>query len=579
MASELGGHALPWTAWWEWTDADQARLESLPWDTLAPAVAQRFVGRLVEVPLFARIVHAHTRPAALAPLVAQYLRGLVAPPGDETRLQALHRVGSRHVRLGVPSDWFIGAFGLLTQEALREVREARSEMDAARPALLETVVKRMAIDLMALTAVQTTFFTFHDSLTEVPNRLATEMQLQAYLRQQQPFALVLADLDGFKAVNDTFGHAVGDEVLKAVAQRWSKTLRRTDWVGRWGGDEFLLILAGIHNAADLPGLMRKFRAAIEPPITVQGITVRVSATLGVARYPHDGEAAADLLGQADRALYRAKGSNRGWAAAERLEQETGVAEEWALVLRDALKAGRIHAFFQPIVDLRSGRVRGFEALMRYIDEVGTVHLPGEFLPFVHQQELVRALDGVILRQALDALNEWRGRGWSGFISVNVATQAVTDPLWLSIVSSVRAVYPSLPASALHFEVLESAPLADFEAVAAVAARIAQAGYRLSLDDFGTGYSSLAHVHRLPIHSVKIDHSFLRDWQSPAGRAVIQAIVGMSHPLGVEVVAEGVEEGEQSDALRAWGCDAAQGWWFSPPLPREEVPALLARTWQ
>lgn len=569
LTLDASGVPWSWAEWWQWDATETAALAQVPWSEVSSDIASRFLTRLSQIPALDQIVRSHSSYDRLEPLLREYLSGLGQPAGPDNHLERLREVGLRHVRLGLSPDLFQAAYWFLVQGTL-------DVLGVYDPMVHRAVLKRMAWDLVALSASQTSYFTFQDSLTEIPNRLATELQLNAYLRQRHPFALVLADLNEFKTINDTLGHGVGDQVLRAVAQRWAKALRRTDWVGRWGGDEFLLILAGVHSVQDLPALLRKFRSVVEPPIEVEGLTVQVTATLGVARYPHDGEAISELLRQADRALYRAKNAERGWMTAEGLKSAAEEPEDWVEILREALQKGRIQAFFQPIVDLRDGKVRGFEALMRYIDDVGQVHLPGEFLPRVNHPELLRVLDAVVLRQALEALSGWRRQGWQGFVSVNVASQEVTDPAWLSEVSHIRAAYPELPPSALHFEVLETAPLADFETVARMTSRIAEAGYRLSLDDFGTGYSSLAHVHRLPIHAVKIDQSFLRDWQTPQGRAVIQAIVGMSHPLGVEVVAEGVEEAGQREALKAWGCDAAQGWLFSPPLPRAEADAYLHR---
>ncbi|MBX5466177.1 MAG: EAL domain-containing protein [Firmicutes bacterium] len=422
---------------------------------------------------------------------------------------------------------------------------AAARRRGATPVELVAAVKRAALDWVGGLE--------RACAAEIPGApLHASRRLARAVAQRQPAVLMILEV----AAEALSGEEAARRLLAAA-----EPARATGWSVSLEEGRVAAVFVGAWDGRTLLHAFRRWRRLAQS----LGLTLRV----GVARFPHDGNSVEAVWHQAQWALARhgRRGAPRDLAA-----------PWWVRELLAPEGVQGIRAYFQPIIHLPTGEVQGFEALARYVDPQGQVHLPGEFLPWLDREGRLAQLDQVVLWQAVAAVAEWRRRGWPGYVAVNVAPIDLDRADWAHRLLSLLAGYPFLHAAAIHLEILESAALTDIERTREVMGRLAQIGFQWSLDDFGTGYSSLAHVHYLPIHAVKVDRSFLSDWDSPTARAIIQAIIGMARPLGVTVVAEGVERPAQVEALLEWGCHAGQGFLFGPALPPEVVWEWLEGTW-
>ena len=433
---------------------------------------------------------------------------------------------------------------------------------------------------------------YYDPLTGLPNRLLFTQQLNKAIASaecsQQQIAVMFVDLDNFKRVNDTLGHGAGDELLRAVSARLAGLLRGHDSVARLaaeahdrsiarlGGDEFIVLLGDLKCSADASSVARRLVAALAEPVLVQHKEIFVGGSVGVAIYPDDGTDADTLLMNADTAMYRAKETGRGRfqfynrsmneRALDRLMMES--------MLRRALERDEFVLHFQPRVDVGSGRIVGAEALIRWMHPERGLIMPNEFIPLVEDSGLVIRLGEWVIDAACRQNAAWHAAGMPPVpVAVNLASTHLRERGLPDLVGRVIQRY-SLPASALEIEVTESILLVEPELSLQVAARLESMGVRLSIDDFGTGYSSLSYLKRLPIKSLKIDRSFVRDLATdPDDAAIITAIIAMAHGLKLKVVAEGVETEAQLAFLRARGCDEYQGFLMSRPLEAADFARL------
>jgi diguanylate cyclase (GGDEF)-like protein/PAS domain S-box-containing protein len=424
---------------------------------------------------------------------------------------------------------------------------------------------------------------YRDPLTSLPNSLRLMERLQLQLaesrRHNRRFAIAYLDLDRFKAINDTWGHSAGDTFLQKLALRIKRCTREVDTMARVGGDEFLILMPDIRQTENLGTIAQRLLAAVSRPVNVKGRALEVTASIGIACYPEDGEDSDILLRNADAAMYRAKelGRNGFHLCTAELTSQAAARTSLESGLRAALDREELAVYYQPVVSLVSGRIVGLEALVRWHSPEKGVILPGAFIPIAEETGLILPIGGLVLRTACRRVKEWQQTGLPDLrVAVNVSARQFRDPSLLQTVE--RALSESeLAPEHLEVEITESVAMASAEIVVANLEALRGRGVRIAIDDFGTGYSSLNYLKRFPIHSLKIDRSFVTEvGTNPADAGIVRAIVEMAHGLKLNVVAEGVETEDQFRHLRRYGCDEIQGYWVSQPLPAEGINALLAR---
>jgi diguanylate cyclase (GGDEF)-like protein/PAS domain S-box-containing protein len=421
----------------------------------------------------------------------------------------------------------------------------------------------------------------HDTLTGLPNRSLISDRLDMTIAQAQrnggSVLVAFIDLDGFKLVNDGLGHNAGDELLKVVAERMSGCLRATDTVGRFGGDEFVLVLTEQGSAVDAAPVLERVREAVLQSISLCGQEVQVSCSIGVAVYPNDGHDVETLLMNADAAMYRAKEKGKNNCQFYTREMNACIEEKLVLLegLRSALDDGQFRLVYQPKVDLTTGRVFGVEALVRWDHpEHGTIG-PDRFIPLAEESGMIVALGEWILRSACLQNRAWQDAGLPPLcVSVNVSPRQFEEARLVERVQ--QALRDSgLAPEWLELEVTEGVIMRDLQQAVGKMAQVRAMGVSLSIDDFGTGYSSLSALKSFPISTLKIDKSFVRDLGRSSGdEAIASSIIGLAHRLRLRVIAEGVETEQQRSFLRENGCDEMQGYLFSRPLPPQQLEALL-----
>ncbi len=438
-------------------------------------------------------------------------------------------------------------------------------------------------DLSAIRAAeaQVRHMAYHDALTGLGNRYLLEERLNVERararRNHKPMALFFADLDGFKTINDTLGHAAGDQLLQVIASRLAAEIRGSDLAVRLGGDEFMVIAPEVNHPEDCATLARKLLDRIAQPVRLGDEAVSVSASIGIALYPDNADSTTDLIMAADSAMYAAKSRGRNHfsfyseamasRARERLQIEQG--------LRRALETDTLALHWQPVLDLSLGMPVGLEALLRWDHpELGPIS-PVQFIPVAEDCGLIHALGRWVLNTACRQASQWRAQGLPAWrISVNVSVRQFADEGFEAAVA--QALHDSgLPASQLELEITESV-LQTPEHSQPILERLKALGVQIAIDDFGTGFSSLALLKHLPIDRVKIDRSFVCDLPGDLNdTAITQAIIGLARTLGLALTAEGVETAAQRDLLLGMGCDDVQGWFYSHALPPAAVPAWMA----
>jgi diguanylate cyclase (GGDEF)-like protein/PAS domain S-box-containing protein len=425
----------------------------------------------------------------------------------------------------------------------------------------------------------------HDALTDLPNRVLLEDRLDKALararRAAQHVAVMFIDLDGFKKVNDAFGHAAGDALLKEVAVRLNGSCREEDSVGRWGGDEFVVLMEKLEARDGVMARAAKLLQLLSLPFRVLGQEVYVTASIGISLFPRDADDVAGLFKRADAAMYRAKqdGSNNFKFYSRQMNDQA--VERLALekALWNALPDGELILHYQPQVELVTGRVSGVEALMRWQRPGEGMILPARFLPVAEQSELIHALGDWVLQAACAHLVQLRRCGLPGLhMAINLAPrQLLKREVYGRIATVMREA--QIDPSRLVLEISENLYLQEPSDIGQALQGLREMGVRVSIDDFGTGYSSIGYLKRLPIDQVKIDKSFVRDVAiNPDDAAVVRGIVTLAHSLRLEVIAEGVETEAQLRLVRELGCDGAQGFYFSYPLAPDVLnPFLLEHT--
>jgi diguanylate cyclase (GGDEF)-like protein len=421
----------------------------------------------------------------------------------------------------------------------------------------------------------------HDPLTGLPNReLLRRRTLGAIKRADRAgrrVALLLFDLDRFKEINDTLGHHHGDLLLQEIGPRLSRVMRDGDCLARLGGDEFVVLLPDVADPVHAQTLGRRIRAELAAPFVLEGVSLDVEASVGIAVTPEHGTDFSTLLQHADVAMYVAKKAHLGLSVYDRvLDDHSPLRLALISELRAALAdPGQFVLHYQPKFDMKSGRLTGVEALVRWQHPERGLLVPDEFIPDAERTGMIRTLTDLVLSEAVRQVKVWKEAGLRMPVAVNLSTRCLLDPQLPEDVGALLAAH-GIPGSELDLEITESAIMADPERAHEILSRLVALGVGIAIDDFGTGYSSMAHLKRLPIQEIKIDKSFVVDLVDNASdAAIVRSMVDLARGLGLGVVAEGVETEATWQHLYDLGCTTAQGFFLSRPLPADDVMPWIA----
>ncbi len=473
----------------------------------------------------------------------------------------------------------IAALALLAASLFRQARYPELTLALVATGLLLFVPLR----LNALMRVEIAQRALYDPLTDLANRTLFADRLSHALggaiRHGRPVTILVMDLNGFKAVNDTFGHGAGDQLLIVIADRLRESVRPTDTAARLGGDEFAVLLE-----AAVPEAVRvadRILERLRVPIDIEGRELFVDASIGIAESPSGSVSAEALLRDADAAMYTAKRAGKGAFEVFQPEFHVEVLKRFELStdLRRALEHREFHLHYQPIVTLKEATITGVEALIRWIRPDGTLVLPDHFIPVAEQTGLIVPIDRWVMKEACRQLRAWEEDlpgGGPISMSVNVSVRQLNDTrLTQEVQETLRET--GLDPSRLTLEITESVLMQDAEATLMVLQELKMLGIRLAIDDFGIGFSSLNYLRRLPVDVVKIDRSFVAGIASQSSEwTLARGIVRLVHELGLETVAEGVERADQRAHLQALGCRLAQGFLFARPMEPDAIAELLAK---
>lgn len=422
----------------------------------------------------------------------------------------------------------------------------------------------------------------HDDLTGLANRLLLKDRLEQailYAQRSNRFvAVLLLDLDRFKRVNDSLGHSIGDKLLCEVGRQLSSLVRETDTVARFGGDEFVVMLSELAQLNDIQPIAEKILRAIAVPKTIEEREITLTASMGISTYPTDGNDITSLLSRADIAMYKAKNlSNQLTFYTDGMDNKILEALELEGSLRQAQERGEFKLYYQPKVDLKTARIFGCEALLRWQHPQRGMIPPGQFIPLAEETGLIVSIGTWVLKEACRQNLEWQAAGLPPLcVAVNLSARQFQQE---DLVEQIREVLNAsgLDPALLEIELTESMIVDDPLAATNILRQLKQLGVTLSLDDFGTGYSSLNYLRRFPVDALKIDQSFIQDvGEDPSGASVITSIIDIAHNLNLSAIAEGVETREHVDFLLANNCDSIQGYYFSKPLPADEFAQFVQK---
>jgi diguanylate cyclase (GGDEF)-like protein len=422
----------------------------------------------------------------------------------------------------------------------------------------------------------------YDILTNLPNRVLLADRLSHAMlqcqRRKRSLSVAFLDLDGFKAVNDTHGHNVGDELLIALSQRMKAALREVDTLARIGGDEFIAVIVDLEKVGDEKLALERLLKAAADPVFLGDIVIQVSVSIGATLYPQDCVDADQLIRHADHAMYIAKhaGKNRYQLFDTAQDNAMKIQQDDISDIRLALDRSEFLLHYQPKVNMHTGEVIGVEALIRWQHPDRGLVLPSAFLPSIEGRAISLELGEWVIDTALNQINQWRSMGLELPVSVNISTHQLQHGNFTSSLKVLLAAHPEVEPHYLGLEILETSALSDISKVSTTMNECHELGVRFALDDFGTGYSSLAYLKRLPAYLIKIDQSFVRDMLENADDlAIVEAVVGLAKTFKREVIAEGVETFAHGAALLQLGCELAQGNGIAWPMPASDIPNWLS----
>jgi len=494
-----------------------------------------------------------------APLPFDWARGyssaaVVAVPGDRGARGALCALSKQSGAFGPEESRFLGAAASMLSAALHR------------------------LDSEARLAYLAQF----DALTGLPNRALLSDRFSQMIvlarRHGVTIGVLFIDLDDFKLVNDTQGHAAGDDLLRETARRLQTAVRQGDTVARISGDEFAVILGDLVRPDDAALVAQKIIDQLALPVAIRGQELFVTASIGVATFPADGDNAEALLGAADAAMYRAKqsGGNAFQFFTTEINQRTRARAQLGFELRRALERNEFTLAYQPKIDLANGKPCGAEALLRWAHPERGLVAPVEFIPVLEESGLIVPVGEWVLERACQDLKQWQLAGSPAIpVAVNLSARQFRQQ---DLDARIRAIVDAagVDPSLIELEITESQLMHDPEHATRVLRALRTAGLRIAIDDFGTGYSSLAYLTRFPLASLKIDRSFVAQvLNDQADATIVRTIIDMAHTLGFTVIAEGVESDAQAAFLRALGCEQAQGFLFARPMPAAEFTALIS----
>jgi diguanylate cyclase (GGDEF)-like protein/PAS domain S-box-containing protein len=420
-----------------------------------------------------------------------------------------------------------------------------------------------------------------DALTKLPNRtLLAERLNQTMLqcqRHHNSLAVVFMDLDGFKEVNDSYGHAIGDELLIVVSQRMSDTLREVDILARIGGDEFVAVLSDLVNAEDYKKALKRLLRAASEPIILGDVVLKVSVSIGFTIYPQDDTDADILIRHADQAMYMAKkaGKNCYQLFDSALDSAVNLELENISNISTAFNKHEFVLYYQPKLNMSTGEVVGVEALIRWQDPIRGLLLPLDFLPLIENHAISLDIGEWVIDTALSQISQWQSIGIMLPISVNMSAYQLQQTDFVECLATLLAAHPDVSPHLLELEILETSAFSDINYIIATMKACLELGVKFALDDFGTGYSSLTYLKRLPVSLIKIDRIFIRDMLTdPDDLAIVMGVISLAKAFQLEVIAEGVETIEQGTELLQLGCKLAQGDVISRPMPSSDIPTWL-----
>jgi diguanylate cyclase (GGDEF)-like protein/PAS domain S-box-containing protein len=463
-----------------------------------------------------------------------------------------------------------------------EITEDKKRVAEIANSKAELTFQKHALDLAKKHQVQLERIAHYDVLTNLPNRILLADRLSQSIvhcqRRNRSLAVAYIDLDGFKVVNDTYGHELGDKLLIELSKRMKESLREGDTLARIGGDEFIVVMVDLESIEGSKPILERLLKTTADPITVDDVVVQVSLSIGVTLYPQDGADADQLIRHADQSMYIAKqaGKNRyqlfdaaQYSAIKILQQSIGD-------VRSAMGRREFVLHYQPKVNMHTGKVIGVEALIRWQHPVRGLVSPLDFLPAIEGHSISLELGEWVIDTALTQISQWRSMELHLPISVNISAYQLQQGNFTTRLTALLAAHPEIDPHYLELEILESSELSDISQVFDTMNACHELGVRFSLDDFGTGYSSLTHIKRLPAYLIKIDQSFVRDMlEDIDDLAIVESVVGLAKTFKREVIAEGVETISHGVALLELGCELAQGYGIARSMPADDIPEWVS----